>query len=246
MDHVRAFIGAVFAHWRAIMVVITGLISIIGTVRNVLSYFGDRPKLKQLNGMLDRISDALAWVARNGHDGPLAMLPGWLAAISLPLLPSKPKAGPGAPLSALLPFVFFAGLAGIAAGSMLTGCANPLQSAQQTEGAVAKAVADTTMAWVEYDAKHQEELVAAATTSVEAFQSLKNYRDHVQTPVQNAIHDTRSALLALDDALAAVDAGKRKDWGAAVGPALAAVTELATLLQTLGVPIPVPALGGAK
>lgn len=73
----------VYAHWGSIAAALVGLMSAVGTLKN---WFSKHPKVE---GVLDKILDVLAFVAKYGAKG----VP-YLGRFSVPGVPSRPTAAP--------------------------------------------------------------------------------------------------------------------------------------------------------
>jgi hypothetical protein len=130
----------------------------------------------------------------------------------------------------------------VGVGLSVPSCATPYESAKLSQGAASRAIATTALAWVDYDRQHQLDIVKNARSRTEGLMKLTEYRLRVQVPVQKMLHTTQDALDALDSALSASDAGKRKDWGTVLANVWRAAADLATVLKRYGVPIPLPSL----
>ena len=84
MDKFHSILIYLSAHWEVILLAIGGAMSLLGTVRNVVSRT-KWAKKDQVDHWIDDLLDALAFVARNGQKGIAG-------ALSIPFLPSQPKA----------------------------------------------------------------------------------------------------------------------------------------------------------
>jgi hypothetical protein len=227
MSHFDALVSWLKANWPWVA---AALVYILTNLANGLLKY---PRVRTIIGF---IVDLLSSTTRSDSPGTL----------KLPFTLSKPPGGSTAAtvadprITALLPLL---GLLG-ASGALLAGCAHSFETAQLAEGAASKSLGATATAWVEYSAKHQLELVDAAPDKAAAQAALKEWRTKVQAPVTKSLRGAWGALDALDAALVAYKRDKSGDLVGAVAVVWHAAGELTGVLQSLGVPVPVPSTGG--
>ena len=120
----------------------------------------------------------------------------------------------------------------------LVGCANTLDAAQQTRGALSRALDESTQAWVTYNRAKEIQIAQDALTREAARSALTAYRQGEQAKVIKAINGCWAALFGLDRAIALYSAGTKGGLQAALGVAYGSLSDIAQTLTALGIPIP--------
>ncbi len=129
-----------------------------------------------------------------------------------------------------------------AAALAMVGCASAYDAAQQSRGAISRAIDESTQAWTGYDKAKQIKIATDALTKEAAHAALDAYRAGEQAKMIKVINGCWAGLVGLDKALALWNAGQKGGLASALAVAYGALSDVAQALTLLGVAIP----GGAN
>jgi len=134
------------------------------------------------------------------------------------------------------------GAIGLIIAIALSGCAptDAYVTALKVKGSASDTLLTAYQAWRVYDGVHQDSIIAGNNDRAVALQQLAAWRDGTQRKVDDAFVVARDAVTTYSKALAAADAAKKKDWGAAISNVTSAVSELLSTLAAAGIDIPKP------
>lgn len=134
------------------------------------------------------------------------------------------------------------GAIGLIIAIVLSGCAptDAYVTALKVKGSASDTLLTAYQAWRIYDGVHQDSIINGTTDRSVAMKELAAWRDGTQRKVDDAFVVARDAVTTYSKALAAADAAKKKDWGAAISNVTAAVSELLSTLAAAGIDIPKP------
>lgn len=113
-------------------------------------------------------------------------------------------------------------------------------TALKVKGTASDTLLTAYQAWRVYDGVHQDSIIIGNNDRAIVMKELAAWRDGTQRKVDDAFVVARDAVVTYSKALAAADAAKRSDWGAAIANVEAAVSELLSALAAAGVDIPKP------
>ena len=101
----------------------------------------------------------------------------------------------------------------------MVGCAGAYDAAQQSRGALSRAIDESVQAWGNYDRAKQLKIAGDAPSKEAAHAALDAYRAGEQAKVVKAINGCWAGLVGLDKALALWHAGQKEGLAAALAVA---------------------------
>lgn len=122
---------------------------------------------------------------------------------------------------------------------VLSACAGAYDAAQQSRGAISRAIDESAQAWVSYDRAKQAKIALESPTKEAAHAALDAYRTGEQSKVVKVINGCWAGLVGLDKALALWRAGQKDGLPAALAVAYGSLSDVAQALTLLGIAIPV-------